>query len=291
MYMPSFGIKTVPVGVSYRDLLRVWQEADAEPAIEHAWLWDHLLPLFGPVDADIHEGWTMLAALAARTERIGFGLMVTGNPVRPPAVLAKIAATVDAIAPGRLVLGIGVGGTHQPGDTYVPREYEAYGLRVATPGEGVARLAEALTIIKRMWREDGFDVDGEYYRLRNVVCAPKPAQAPPIMIGGWGARTLRVVAEHADIWNVPGPPHNSVGYLAERAEVLDGHCAAIGRDPAEILRSTQVIADLDDPEGTRRTVRDLLAVGVTHIVINLRPPFSPGAVRWVADEIVAQTAQ
>src|SRR4051794_30053110 len=100
----SFGIKTTPAHASYDELLRVWTEADAVPEIEHAWLWDHLLPLFGPREGPAYEGWTMLAALAAQTERLRVGLMVTSNAVRPPAVLAKIAATTDVIARGRLVM-------------------------------------------------------------------------------------------------------------------------------------------------------------------------------------------
>ncbi|GAA2317702.1 LLM class flavin-dependent oxidoreductase [Nonomuraea roseoviolacea subsp. roseoviolacea] len=286
----SFGIKTVPVGVTYTDLLRVWQEADELPAIEHAWLWDHLLPLFGPVDTPIHEGWTMLTALAARTERLSFGHLVTGNITRAPALLAKMAATVDAVAPGRLVLGLGVGGTRQPGDTLVAREYGAYGLPVVSPGEGVSRLAESCQIIKRMWTEDRFDFDGRHHRLRDVVCEPKPARRPPLLIGGWGDRTLGVVAEHADIWNVPGPPHNSLEFLAERNRALDERCAALGRDPASLTRSTQVMVSYEDPAATRAVVKELAAIGLTHIVLNLRPPFPEGVARWAADEIITPSS-
>jgi alkanesulfonate monooxygenase SsuD/methylene tetrahydromethanopterin reductase-like flavin-dependent oxidoreductase (luciferase family) len=289
--MLSFGMKTVPVGVTYDALLRTWQQADAVPAIEHAWLWDHMLPLFGPVDAPIHEGWTMLAALAARTSRLQLGLMVTSNLTRPPAVLAKIAATVDAIAPGRLVLGLGVGGTHQPGDTLVPREYNAYGLHIASPAEGVARLAESCTIIKRMWTEDRFDFSGRYYQLREVVCSPKPAVPPPLLIGGWGDRTLGVVAEHAGIWNVPGPPHNTTEFIRERNKVLDEKCAAIGRDPAEITRSTQLVISTDDPATTRSLIDELADTGVTHFVLGVRPPGPANVAEWLAEEIIARTAR
>jgi alkanesulfonate monooxygenase SsuD/methylene tetrahydromethanopterin reductase-like flavin-dependent oxidoreductase (luciferase family) len=285
----SFGIKTVPVHVDYEDVLRVWREADTIPEIEHAWLWDHMLPLFGDPAGPIFEGWTLLAALAAQTERLRLGLMVTSNATRPPAVLAKMATTVDVVSGGRLIFGIGVGGTRQPGDTFVPREYNAYGLPIAGPAEGVARLAEACTIFKRMWTEDVFDFDGRYYRLSGAICEPKPVQRPhpPIMIGGWGDRTLRVAAEHADIWNIPGPPHNTVEHIAERARVLDRHCAAIGRDPRTITRSTQVIVSYDDPAQTRAAVAELVAIGVTHIVLNLLMPFPNGVARWLTDEIIA----
>lgn len=286
--MISFGIKTNPVHTSYDDIVRVWLEADAVPAIGHAWLWDHLVPLFGDPSGPIYEGWTLLAALAAQTERLNLGLMVTSNRTRPPAVLAKIAATTDVISRGRLVFGIGVGGTRQPGDTLVSREYDAYGLPVVGAGEGVAALAEACTIVRRMWTEDAFDFDGRHYRLRGAICEPKPVQrpGPPILIGGWGDKTLRVVAEHADIWNIPGPPHNSIEYVRQRSRVLDEHCAAIGRDPREITRSTQTIVSYEDPAQTRADIQQLIGAGVTHIVLNLRTPFPRGVAQWVADELI-----
>jgi alkanesulfonate monooxygenase SsuD/methylene tetrahydromethanopterin reductase-like flavin-dependent oxidoreductase (luciferase family) len=288
----SFGIKTNPVHTGYDDILRVWEEADEVPEIGHAWLWDHFRPLYGPADGPIHEGWTLLAALAARTSRLRLGLMVTSNRVRPPAVLAKIAATTDVISRGRLVVGLGVGGTRQPpgaGANPAEAEFAAYGLDLVSPAEGVARLDEACTILRRMWTGEEFDFTGRHYRLTGAQCRPVPVQrpGPPLLIGGWGDRTLRVVARHADIWNVPGPPHNTAGYLAERARVLDAHCATAGRDPATITRSTQTHVDYDDPAATRAVVRELAAAGVTHIVLNLRTPYPPGVARWLASEIIA----
>jgi alkanesulfonate monooxygenase SsuD/methylene tetrahydromethanopterin reductase-like flavin-dependent oxidoreductase (luciferase family) len=284
----SFGIKTTPVHTTYGEILRVWKEADAIPEIEHAWLWDHMLPLFGPVDGPIYEGWTLLAALAARTERLRVGLMVTSNAVRPPAVLAKIAATTDVVSDGRLDFGIGVGGTHQPGDEFVPREYGAYGLDIRSPAEGIGRLEESLQIIKRLWTGDQFDFEGEHYTLRGAVGQPQPVQKPhpPILIGGWGDRTLRVVAEHADIWNVPGPPHNTVEWVGERSRVLDEQCKAVGRDPHSIARSAQVIVTYEDPASARASIVELVRLGVTHIVVNLYMPFPDGVAKWVVDEII-----
>ena len=282
--MVSFGIKTAPMHVSYEEIRRVWREADEIPEIEHAWLWDHLMPLAGPPGGIAYEGWTLLAALAAQTERLGLGVMVTSNRIRPPAVLAKTAATVDAIAPGRLVMGLGVGGTHQPGPNPAVAEYAAYGLTLVPPGEGIARLAETCTILRRLWTEEIVDFTGPYTVLLEAFCAPKPAAPVPLLIGGWGDRTLRVVAEHADLWNVPGPPHNPVEVIAERDRVLRGHCAAIGRDPEEIVRSVQTHVSYADPDATIATVRGLVAIGVTHVVLNLPRPYPP--MRWLAERVI-----
>ena len=133
-----FGLKTTQSHTTYADVLRVWQEADELPEIEHAWLFDHLTPLFGPPSGPIMEGWTLLAALAARTSRLELGLMVTSNRIRPPAVLAKIAATTDVISGGRMVMGLGVGATRQPGPNPGVPEFAAYGIDLVAP----ARHAE-----------------------------------------------------------------------------------------------------------------------------------------------------
>lgn len=291
-----FGIKTTPMHVPYEDIRSVWLEADTVPEIEDAWLWDHLLPVAGPKDGQIHESWTLLSALAAQTERLRLGLLVTSNRIRPPAVLGKMASTVDVISGGRLVLGLGVGGTHQPpgtggieGANPAIAEYEAYGLSLVPPGEGIARLAETVEILQGMWTRDVFDFEGRHYRLRGTRCEPKPVQrpGPPLLIGGWGTRLLRLVAGHADIWNVPGPPHNTVEFVAERARVLDAHCAELGRDPGEITRSVQVLVSYDAPAATRETVGRLVDAGMNHIVLSLLPPYPQGVARWLADEIIA----
>ncbi|GAA1942871.1 LLM class flavin-dependent oxidoreductase [Kitasatospora viridis] len=291
----TFGLKTTPMRVSYQDVLRVWQEADELPEIADAWLWDHLMPIAGPADGQIHEGWTLLSALAASTRRLRLGLLVTSNRIRPPALLGKMASTVDVISGGRLVMGLGVGGTVQPasaggiaGDNPAIAEYAAYGLSLVPPGEGLARLAETIAILRGMWTQEVFDFHGRYYTLTGNRNEPKPVQrpGPPLLIGGWGDRTLRLVAEHADIWNIPGPPHNSLERIAERSAVLDRQCAALGRDPRSITRSVQYIVSYDDPAADRKAVGELIAAGLTHIVLSLRSPYPPGAARWLVDEII-----
>jgi len=292
---PTFGIKTSLMHVSYDAVRRVWQEADETPEFQDAWLWDHLLPLAGTPDGAVLEGWTTLSALAAVTSRLRLGLLVTSNRLRPRALLGKMASTVDVISAGRLVVGLGVGGTIQPPDTGgVPganpalAEYRAYGIPLVSPGEGVARLAETATILKRMWTEDVFDFDGPFTTLAGNRNEPKPVQkgGPPLLIGGWGRRTLRVVAEQADVWNMPGPPHNPVAAIAERARVLDAHCADVGRDPATIVRSTQLVLAGDDAAAGRAAVRDLVAAGVSHLVLASRRQYEPGGVGWLVREVV-----
>ncbi|MEU9330578.1 LLM class flavin-dependent oxidoreductase [Streptomyces canus] len=284
-----FGVKTTPMHLTYDEILRVWEEADELPELDDAWLWDHLMPLAGPPGGAVLEGWTLLAALAARTTRLCLGLLVTSNRLRAPAHLGKIATTVDVISKGRLIMGLGVGGTRQPGGPNpAVAEYAAYGLPLPSPGEGLARLTETINILRRMWAEEVFDHHGLFTTLRGTRNGPGPIRAggPPLLLGGWGDRTLRIIAEHADIWNVPGPPHNGAGWIAERARVLEAHCAAIGRDPAEITRSAQIIVDYADPAATRAHVRALAAAGIQHVVLALPRPYPDNAARWLVDEIV-----
>jgi alkanesulfonate monooxygenase SsuD/methylene tetrahydromethanopterin reductase-like flavin-dependent oxidoreductase (luciferase family) len=291
----SFGIKTSPMHTTYRDLQRTWQQADEVPDIDHGWLWDHMLPLTGPKDGPILEGWTLLAALAVQTSRLRLGLLVTNNQIRQPAVLGKIASTLDVISDGRLILGLGAGGT-LPADA--PRtldahpgmaEYLAYGLPVASPGEGLERLAETVSIVRQMFTSDMFDFTGRHYTLSGTINEPKPVQpgGPLVLIGGTGTRMLRLVAEHADIWNIPGPPHASLDYLAERSQVLDRHCATIGREPTDVIRSVQLLITTDDPATTRATIGGLVGLGFTHIVVGVRPPLPDNVPRWLAEEIIA----
>lgn len=291
----TFGVKTTPMHVEYEDIVRVWKEADGVPEITDMWLWDHMLPLAGPKQGKIYEGWTLLTALAAQTERVRLGLLVTSNRIRQPAVLGKIATTLDVISNGRLVVGLGVGGTHQPPDTGgiagenpAIAEYEAYGLTLVPPGEGIARLRETVEILKLMWTEEVFDYNGRYNTLKANRNEPKPVQkpGPPLLLGGWGNKTLRLIAEHADIWNIPGPPYNSVEFVAERSAVLDGHCADLGRDPSEISRSVQIVVPYDNPSESRKSVLELARAGVDHMVLSLPRGYPQGVVRWLVDEIV-----
>ncbi|MFC9888682.1 LLM class flavin-dependent oxidoreductase [Streptomyces pilosus] len=281
---PRFGIMTAPTQVGYDDLLRVWREADAVPEIEHAWLFDHLMPIFGDPWGPAFEGWTLLSALAAQTRRLRLGVMVTSNRFRPPAMLAKIATTVDIVSGGRLDFGIGVGS--RPNPPGARREYPAHGLPFQPPAQAVESLAEACALIRLLWtEEEPFDFHGTHHHLTGAFGNPKPVQRPhpPILVGGRSSATLRVVAEHADLWNIPGGDMDDV---ARRSALLDRYCAEIGRDPDSIVRSIHLPVDTVRPGVTREAIGEALDAGFRHIVLGLPAPYPEGVARWAAGELI-----
>jgi F420-dependent oxidoreductase-like protein len=200
---------------------------------------DHLLAIPDPA-GDILESWTTMTACAALTRRVRVGANVLCNAFRSPALLAKMTATLDVISGGRLELGIGAG-WHEP-------EFHAYGFPFPSPGVRIAQLAEAVTLIQRLWTGERVDFEGRFYRVSGGLCRPRPAQSPrpPLMIGGAGeARMLRLVAEQADIWNASA---GNYAQLDHKIAVLRRHCADVGRDPATLELSLQdlvVIAPTD----------------------------------------------
>jgi alkanesulfonate monooxygenase SsuD/methylene tetrahydromethanopterin reductase-like flavin-dependent oxidoreductase (luciferase family) len=198
-----------------------------------------------------------------------------------------MAATVDRIAGGRLEFGIGAGGSAVAGPNPAVREHAAYGYPLVSPGRAVRDLGEALDVIKRMWAADEpFDYDGPSLTLRGAICAPRPVQRPhpPIMIGGRGDKMLRLVAEHANLWTYPGGMDDA---FAERDAKLVALCTEIGRDPAEITRSVQLLVRAEEPQviaTTRATIARAIEAGVTHIV--LAAVLGGRPLQWLADEIV-----
>jgi len=190
---------------------------------------------FGPATTPVLEVTAALAALGALTTRLRVGSLVLGNTYRHPAVVANWAATLDRLTAGRLVLGIGAG--------WQQNEHQQYGITLPPPGERLERLEEACSVITSLLRDPTTTFHGEHYRLTDALCEPKPVQDPlPLLIGGKGDRMLGVVARHAQEWNMWGLPT----VIAERSRVLDRHCAAIGRDPATIRRSTQALVMVTD---------------------------------------------
>jgi F420-dependent oxidoreductase-like protein len=275
-----WGIKTAPQHTTYDAMLAVWREADQTSAFEHAWLFDHFNPIQGSLDGPCFEGWTLLSALAAQTERLRLGLMVAGNTYRHPAVHAHMAATVDVISGGRLDFGVGAG--------WNDYEHQSMGIPLYAPGERIRRLGEACEITKRLWTQHLTDFDGRYYQLKEARCEPKPVQQPhpPFVIGGSGEQlTLRVAAQYADIWNITGP---DVETFRHKVRVLHDHCAAVGRNPNEIELSVQARITYDDLTATVEALKPLVSAGATHLVLMLAYPYPDGIVARLADEVVAR---
>lgn len=273
-----FGIKTAQHHATYEAIAKVWHEADAIPVFEHAWLFDHFAPIAGDLDGPCMDGWTLLAALAAQTERIRIGHMVLGNTYRHPAVLAHMAATLDVISNGRLDLGLGAGWNEY--------EHTSMGLPLYAPGERIRRLGEACEIIKRLYTQHLTDFAGRYYQLKEARCEPKPVQQPypPFVIGGGGEQlTLRIAAQYADVWNFAGGP---VDTFKHKVAVLHEHCAAIGRDPAAIALSVQIPVNYENLAETVHTLQGYVDAGATHLILNLRYPYPAGIVARLAEEVV-----
>jgi F420-dependent oxidoreductase-like protein len=193
------------------------------------WVADHFMPDGERTSVPRLEAWTTIAGIAATVGRLRVGVLVTGNTYRHPAVLAKMAATVDHISGGRLALGLGAG--------WQVNEHEAYGIELPPVPERLARLEEACQVIRLLHSELRSNFEGRFYRLADAPCEPKPVQQPlPLLIGGGGERTtMRIAARYADEWNCWGLPD----LMARKAEVLERHCAEVGRDPASIRRSAQ----------------------------------------------------
>lgn len=227
--------------LSYRDawpdLVDIARRAE-QAGIDGLWFPDHFMYSDDSLlDQPVYECWTVLAALAASVPRVRIGAMVTGNTYRHPAVLAKMAATVAAIADGRLVLGLGAG--------WQQNEHDRYGIELGSPRERLQRLDEACHIVRGLLTQDRTTFDGAHYQVHDAPCEPKPPAPIPLMIGGSGEKvTLRIVARHADEWNGGGSPER----FRHLCDLIDGYCAEIGRDPSEIARTASIGVFLSEDE-------------------------------------------
>jgi len=210
------------------------------------WVYDHFHNVPRPAHEAVFECWTTMAAISQRTSRIRLGQMVGCNSYRNPGLLAKITSTLDVISGGRLEWGIGAG--------WYENEYRGYGFEFPKPKDRIGMLRESVEIVKSMWTNTETTYDGKYYKTVRANCDPKPLQkpTPPVWIGGGGEQlTLRVVAEHADCSNFGGKPDE----WAHKREILKGHCAAVGRDEAEIRKtwSPEVFIRSTEKELAQRT--------------------------------------
>jgi len=226
-----------------KSLARVYDEFQMaeDLGFDHAWLVDHLVDTDGPPDHPCLEAWTLLAAIAARTTRIRLGVLVTSNTFRNPALLLKEAVTVDHISGGRLTLGLG-SGWHED-------EHRRYGIDLPEPAVRVDRFAEAVELISLLMSQPRTTFHGRHYQLDDAPLEPRPVQQPriPILIAAHRPRMLRLAARFADQWDtfaeMPGTATDGVTTtIEERIRALDEACRAIGREPAEIRRSTWATA-------------------------------------------------
>ena len=228
------------------EIVRLLADHVEQTGWDGIWLADHFMPNAEDTSAPMPESWTTLAALAAVIPRLRLGHLVAGNTYRHPAILAKMAATVDHISGGRVILGLGSG--------WQENEHRAYGIPFYTINGRLHRLAEACQVIKALFNEQSANFDGKYYQLVNAPLEPKPVQQNlPLLIGGGGEKlTLRITAQYADEWNVWG----DVGVLKHKMSVLDQHCADIQRDPAEIQRSAVALLYLSDDAAFVKRIKE-----------------------------------
>jgi F420-dependent oxidoreductase-like protein len=234
----KFGLFAPQVGQSFSDVKDRTLLAE-RLGFDSVWFVDHMWAR-GMPDLDHLEAWTLMAAVAALTRRIRIGTLVLCNSYRNPALLAKMTASLDQVSNGRFVLGMGAG--------WMDEEYRAYGYPFPPMRTRIEQLDEALSIIKLLLTKKRASFQGKYYAVDEAVNNPKPVQQPhpPILIGGSGERyMLRVVAEHADIWNCP---NNASLTLARKLEALHRHCEAVGRDSTDIEISEQTLVVLGRTE-------------------------------------------
>ncbi|HEY5035241.1 MAG TPA: TIGR03560 family F420-dependent LLM class oxidoreductase [Candidatus Dormibacteraeota bacterium] len=256
-----FGMKLSGQDTTIEALRTVWRLAD-ESGFDHVWDFDHLASIgAGGLDRPVYEGWALQAAMAEATKRVRIGCMVTGNTYRNPALLAKLAVTVDHLSGGRLEFGIGA--------AWAAIEHSMYGIEGLD--HRVGRLSEALQIIKSLWTEERTNFDGRYYKMTDAIANPKPVQKPypPIWIGASGETTIKLVARYADVWNTGSAEIDKGTEVIAR---LEDACGAVGRDPSEIRRSIQFAWDGRDRSRLLEQSARYLELGFTEQILMLDPP-------------------
>lgn len=294
-------------GAEWSDVVATWQEAE-RLGFDSAWVNDHFAapPPDGEDEPQL-EGWTTLAALAASTERMRLGVLVTGNPYRNPALLAKMATTVDHVSGGRLDLGIGAG--------WFEREFEAYGFEFGTARERAEKLAEALEVITRLWGEREPSYRGKYYSIEQAPWSPPNVQKPrpPIIVGGQGKKWIvPLVARYADGWNAPISV-DAEGFR-ERLEIIRRECERVGRSPCPTRASKMLVLVTishiplagpavrlagralvgegarsllaGSPEGIAEHMQEYVDAGANEIIVTLLPPFDRENLRTLAREVI-----
>jgi F420-dependent oxidoreductase-like protein len=302
-----FGIQTGQQGVEWPQMLELWQKADAW-GYDSLWNFDHFYPIFTNPEGPCMEGWTTLSALGQATKHVRIGHMVNGNTYRHPCVTAKMAATLDHITGGRLNLGIGAG--------WFELEHRSFGIDFKTVRGRLEALDEACQIIRGMFTQPKTTVHGKHYTVTDAMCLPKPVQQPhpPIMIGGRGKKVLlKIVAQHADMWNSTG----SAEQLRELIDVIKQHGDTIGRDASQIEKTAMMslcykaapereefMCNLigamaqSSPQDARRqimiggqqecldTIERYTKAGITHFIFMTFAPYFADEIQAFAEEVM-----
>jgi F420-dependent oxidoreductase-like protein len=302
-----FGVQTGQQMGDWPQMLDLWRKADAWD-YDSLWNFDHFYGVPGPPDQPCLEGWTSLAALAQATTRARVGMLVGGNTYRHPCLVAKMAATVDHISGGRLILGLGAG--------WFEPEHRSFGIEFKTPRGRVEALDEACQIVRGMFTRERTTLRGKHYTVSEAIGHPRPLQRPhpPLMIGGTGKHMLlRIVARHADLWNASG----SAERMRSLIDVIRRHGDGIGRDTDQIEKTVLmplcyrapaarqefmcgVIAALrkTTPEAARAqlligdkqecldTVERYVVAGVTHFILGVTVPYVVDEVQAFAEEVI-----
>ena len=230
-------------GLEWSEILRTGKRAE-DTGWDGLWIADHFMPFTGDDSGPYHEAWSVLSGWAAVTSNVRLGPLVCGNTYRNPAVLMKQAVTADHISGGRIVLGMGSG--------WQENEHTAYGIPFGTFTDRFEKLEEALQVIVSLRDADRTDFCGQHYQFVNAPLSPKPVGPLPILIGGGGEKkTLRMVAQYADEWNVWSTPE----IMAHKSAVLDRRCEEVGRDPQEIQRSAVALLFLCETEAQADKLR------------------------------------
>jgi len=253
---------------------------------ESAWLCDHLIQPSRPT-GPYFEAWTLLAGLAAETSKIRIGILVTSNTFRFPQIVAKMSTTIDHISNGRLEIGLGAG-------WYEP-EHTMFGIPFPETKELVSRFKEAVQVVDLMTREDTSSFDGEYYQLKGATSRPGSVQKPrpPLVLGAFGPRMLKIVAKYADTWNAFGTPQE----MRERNQMLDDYCHEIGRDPDTLDRSLYYWvpkADLDpwtSKDAFYSVLEPYVEAGVNQFILDQPADKQIKELDWVAAEVLPKYAK
>ena len=305
-YTPTvrFGISLWPQGTTWAELSSTSMRVD-ELGYDSLWSYDHFVALGEDPTVPVLDGWSAIMALAAITSRARLGIMVTGITHRNPGLVAKMSATLDHISHGRAILGLGA--------AWNEAEHKAYGIAFPSTAQRLALLEESCAVIRSLFDDDLTTYDGAHCTMFEAVLWPKPIQRRmPILIGGSGERTtLRIVAEHADLWNAFGTPE----LVTHKRSVLRSHCANVGRDPdtiaatlncGVIVRDSEVavqerlheiggVAGFPDysasnqpygtPEQVARRLAEYARVGVSEIVAVMPAPYDHETIERLAAEV------